>query len=206
MKYRSWKWRELKKWNETSFENKKRKTNEMISIELLFIEWIKMIVVCDAHWKFHCVYHETEMFSKRMKRNKVEWIDIPLIYTTISMSFCVITQQISTFSFLFFSNQKYSSKFPYYIRIWGCQFFLDFFSGRKRNSLMVIIIWFWQYASLDNRQTIRIGKKWSFHLSFFDNEVVVLLWWYWIFFFGIHSFVCLWEMDNEDSIRLKSER
>ena len=70
MKYQSWKWRELKKWNETSFENKKRKTNEMISIELLYIEWIKMIVVCDAHWKFHCVYHETEMFSKRMKETK----------------------------------------------------------------------------------------------------------------------------------------
>ena len=130
MKYQSWKWRELKKWNETSFENKKRKTNEMISIELLFIEWIKMIVVCDAHWKFHCVYHETEMFSKRMKRNKVEWIDIPLIHNTISMSFCVITRRISTFSFFFF-NQKYSSKFPYYIGIWRCQFFFGFFFWAK---------------------------------------------------------------------------
>ena len=73
--------RTKKKWNETSFENKKRKTNDINW--LFFIEWIKMIVVCDAHWKFHCVYHETEMFSKRMKRNKEEWIDIPLIYNTI---------------------------------------------------------------------------------------------------------------------------
>ena len=66
------KMKRTKKWNETSFENKNKNRNEMISIELLFIEWIKMIVVCDAHWKFHCVYHETEMFSKRMKRNKEE--------------------------------------------------------------------------------------------------------------------------------------
>ena len=125
-------------------KNKKRKTNEMISIELLFIEWIKMIVVCDAHWKFHCVYHETEMFSKRMKKNKVEWIDIPLIYNTISMSFCVITQQIPTFSFLFFQS-KIFLKIPLLHRdLRMSVFFLDCFWAKTKfsngyNHLMLTI-------------------------------------------------------------------
>ena len=70
MKYQSWKWRELKKMEWNIIWKTKTEMNEMISIELLFIEWIEMIVICDAHWKFHCVYHETEMFSKRMKKKQ----------------------------------------------------------------------------------------------------------------------------------------
>ena len=107
-------------WNIIWKQKKNGKQMKWYQFNCCILNELKRIVVCDAHWKFHCVYHETEMFSKRMKRNKVEWIDIPLIHNTISMSFCVITQQISTFSFLFFSNQKYSSKFPYKIGLRKC--------------------------------------------------------------------------------------
>ena len=62
--------RTKKNWNEISFEKQKteNKWNDINWIVVYWMNW--MIVICDAHWKFHCVYHETEMFSKRMKKTK----------------------------------------------------------------------------------------------------------------------------------------
>ena len=69
MKYQSWKWRELIK-NGMKYHLKNKNRNEWNDINwLLFIEWIKMIVVCDAHWKFHCVYQDNwDVFKKNEKK------------------------------------------------------------------------------------------------------------------------------------------
>ena len=114
MKYQSWKWRELKKkkmeWN--IIWKQKTEMNEMISIDCSLLNELKWLLFVIHIENFIVFIMKLRCFQKEWKKNKEEWIDIPLIHNTILMSFCVITQQISTFSFLFFPIKNIPQNSP----------------------------------------------------------------------------------------------
>ena len=132
MKYQSWKWRELKKkkkeWNIIWKTKTEMIWNDINWIVLYWMNWNDCYLWCTLKISF-CLSWNWDVF-KKIERNKEEWIDIPLIHNTISMSFCVITRRISTFSFLFFRIKNIPQNSPITSGSEDVSFF-GFFSGRK---------------------------------------------------------------------------